>query len=75
MQILCFKQKVTFDNHKNIILNEEQGAWWGAYHNTYIKAHIAIYMNVMGIVINSKKKYYFSCVCDELHIITLRLTY
>ena len=55
MQMLCFKQKVTFDNHKNIILNEEQGAWWGAYHNTYIKAHIAIYINVMGIVINSKK--------------------
>ena len=68
MQILCFKQNVTFDNHKNVISNEEQGA----YHNTYIKTHVAIYMNVMGIVIN---KYYYSYVCDELLIITLRLTY
>ena len=72
MQILCFKQKVTFDNHKNVISNEEQGAWWGAYHNTYIKAHMAIYMSVMGIVINGEKKYYYSYVCDELHIITFR---
>ena len=32
MQILCFKQKVTFDSHGNVILNEEQGA----YHYTYI---------------------------------------
>ena len=45
------------------------------YHNTYIKAHIAIYMNVTDIVLNSKKKIYYSYVCDELHIITLRLTY
>ena len=77
MQILCFKQKVTFDNHKNVISNEEHGACWGAYHITYNKAHIAIdlYMNVMGIVLNSKTKYYYSYVCDELHIITLRLTY
>ena len=22
MQILCFKQKVTFDSHKNVILNK-----------------------------------------------------
>ena len=56
MQILRFKQKVTFDNHKNVISNEEQGAWWGAYHNTYIKARIAIYMNVKGIVLNGEKK-------------------
>ena len=70
MQILCFKQKVTFDNHKNIISNEEQGA----HHNTYIKAHIAIYIKVMGIVLNGKI-YYYSYICDELHMITFRLTY
>ena len=53
MQILCFKQKETFDSHKNVISNEEQGAWWGAYLNTYNKEHIAIYINVMGTVSNS----------------------
>ena len=45
-----FWAKVTFDSHENVILNEEQGA----YH-TYIKAHIAIYMNVMDIVLNNNK--------------------
>ena len=32
IKILCFKQKVTFDCHENVISNEEQGA----YHYTYI---------------------------------------
>ena len=46
MEIFCFKQKVSFDNHKikNVISNEEQGAWRRAYFNTYIKEHIAIYI-------------------------------
>ena len=51
MPILCFKQKLTLDSHKNVISNEEQGA----YHDTYIKAHTTIYMNVMDIVLNNKK--------------------
>ena len=42
MQILRFKKKLTFDSHKNVISNEDHGA----YHDTYIKAHTTIYMNV-----------------------------
>ena len=51
MQVLRFKKKLTFNRHKNVISNEDHGA----YHDTYIKAHTAIYMNVMDIVLNNFK--------------------
>ena len=51
MQILRFKKKMTFDSHKNVISNEDHGA----YYDTYIKAHTPIYINVMDIVLNNFK--------------------
>ena len=73
MQILCFKQKVTFDSHENVISNKA-GRLPLYTKILYHQAHITIHMNLMNSVLNNTilLSIVVTCVyiCDKLHIIT-----
>ena len=65
MQIFCFKQKVTFENHENVISNKA-GRLPLYIHILCHQAHITIHMNVMDSVLNNTIYCYCSYVCVYL---------